>query len=31
MKCFFLYISEYPQELHDLNEDYLLAPERLQI
>ena len=27
----FLCISEYPQELHDLNKDYLLAPERLQI
>ena len=27
----FLCVSEYPHELHDLNKDYPLAPERLQI
>ena len=27
----FLCISEYPHELHDLQKDYPLAPERLQI
>ena len=33
IKCnvFFLCISEYPHELHDLHKDCLLAPERLQI
>ena len=31
IKCnaFFLCISEYPHELHDLHKDYSLVPERL--